>query len=221
MSKKIRPLIAFLTIAAATLASAPTASAACADEDLRPTPENVERVRNAVVCLHNEERKAAGVAPLSTNSLLQQAATAHSVDMVERDYFEHDAPEGIDPFERIERAGYIRPRSVWNAGENIGWGTGSLSTPRSMMDAWMKSYGHRLTLIASDFDELGVGIALGSPSAAHAQRSDAVTYTVDFGWREKQAPRAVPSCLRRAAHAKTKRARQSARSRCRGARHGS
>lgn len=188
------------------VACAPPASAACADEHLRPDTTNLQRVRAAIVCLHNHERKAAGVPPLRPNALLDTAAGGHSADMVVRRYFEHESPDGRDPFQRMERAGYIRKKGVWNAGENIAWGSGALSTPRSIFDAWINSSGHRLTLLASDFSELGVGIALGAPSADYAQLTNAVTYTIDFGWRQSS----LTPCPRR-----TRRSPAPARGRCR------
>lgn len=214
--RRIRTLTSFIAVAAATLAAASAASAACPDEDLRPTAENLDRVRAAVVCLHNEERRAAGIAPLEANAILAASATAHASDMVARRYLAFETPDGVDPFDRIERAGYAQNGVRWSAGENIAWASGALSTPRSIMDGWMKSYGRRLTLIAGDFDEIGVGIALGAPVADYAGRSDAVTYTVDFGLREQPSPRALASCLRRASRGATPRARQTARTRCRG-----
>ena len=177
-----------LTALAALVATlgpgAASAFAGCPDEDLVPAGDNVARVTAAVVCLHNAERRAAGVGPLRSHRLLAVAATRHADDMVERRYFDHTTPDGLDPFGRMRRAGYIQRGIVWNAGENIGWATGALATPRSMMDAWLRSYGHRLTLQASDFAQIGVGIAFGAPSSEHAARADAVTYAIDFGWRE-------------------------------------
>ena len=67
----------------------------------------------------------------------------------------------------------------------------------------MTSTGHRLTLLASDFSELGVGIALGAPSAEYAGLTTAVTYTIDFGWRDTRKP-----CPRRVAHKARARAKR-------------
>ena len=53
--------------------------------------------------------------PLAMNEALLSAARAHSQDMIDRDYFAHDTPEGVTPFQRIANAGY----SAIAAGENI------------------------------------------------------------------------------------------------------
>ena len=54
---------------------------------------------------------------VAMNSTLRQAAIDHSQDMLTRNYFEHDTPEGVTPFERMTNAGYL-----FNvAGENLAW----------------------------------------------------------------------------------------------------
>jgi uncharacterized protein YkwD len=168
---------------ALAISAAPAASAACPGADARPTAATLDEARAALVCLHNEERRASGVPRLRANRVLAGTATAHAEDMVARHYFAYDTPEGADPFERLRGAGYIRRGFTWNAGENIAWATGDLATPRSIFSAWMERTGSRLTLLASDFRAVGVGIALGAPSLEHGELTSAVTYTVDFGKR--------------------------------------
>src|SRR5882757_6648628 len=53
--------------------------------------------------------------PLAMNETLLGTARAHSQDMIDRDYFAHDTPEGVTPFQRITNAGYNHT----TAGENI------------------------------------------------------------------------------------------------------
>jgi uncharacterized protein YkwD len=185
-----------LCCAVMVLAAPVSADAACPYEDVAPTADTLEQARAALVCLHNQERKASGVRAVRSNVLLDSSAGAHSTDMVARRYFSHDTPDGLDPFARMRRAGYIRRGGLWNAGENIAWGSGRLATPRSVFDAWMDSTGHRLTMLASDFNEIGIGISLGAPSSEYAHLTSAVTYTVDFGWRDTRKPCARKSRAR-------------------------
>lgn len=199
-SRRMRIAMGAIGSTAAILAAAPAASAKCPYEDVRPTAATLDQARAAIVCLHNQERYASGGQSLRSNALLDASAKTHAADMVARHFFEHDTPDGLDPFERMARAGYIRKGIVWNAGENIAWGSGGLATPRSIFDAWMDSRGHRLTLLASDFSELGVGIVLGAPSAEYAHLTNAVTYTVDFGWRDTRKP-----CARKSSRARNSR----------------
>ena len=61
-------------------------------------------------------------------------------------------------------------------GENIGFGTGSLSRPASIHSAWMHSTPHRAAMLSRRFREVGFGIAPGIPF-----RSQGATFTTDFG----------------------------------------
>jgi uncharacterized protein YkwD len=207
----------FLAVAIAccvtALAGPAQASAACANEDLSPTADNVELVREALVCLHNEERQAAGSARLRPHAKLTASAQGHAEDMVARQYFSHDSLGGRDPFGRMRRAGYIGRGIVWNAGETIAWASGRYATPRAVMDAWMDSTSQRLTLLAPDFRDIGVGIAIGAPVERGPDASPATTFTIDYGWRTTATT--LRACLKRAA--KRRRAiRRLMRARCHG-----
>ena len=189
-------LAVVMACCAVALAGPAQASATCANEDLLPTAENIELIRTALICLHNEEREAAGSARLRPHEKLMAAAGGHAHDMVARQYFSHDSLSGRTPFGRMRQAGYIGRGIVWNAGETIAWASGRYATPRAVVDAWMDSTSQRLTLVAPDFRDIGVGIALGAPVERDPGASPAVTYTVDYGWRT--TVRTLRACLRRA-----------------------
>jgi uncharacterized protein YkwD len=105
-----------------------------------------------VISLVNSERSKAGCGPVRSNSLLRTAAQRHSEDMVARDYFDHSSPDGKDPGDRVTATGY-----KWSTyGENIAAGQ---STPAAVMDAWMKSPGHRANILNCAFKEVGIGLA--------------------------------------------------------------
>ncbi len=207
-----------LTVLAAScaflLGGAAQAHAACPNADDVPTAENSEAIRAAFVCLHNEERQKAQVAPLRSDARLFRAAEAHAHDMVARTYFSHDTPEGVGPFDRMRREHYIGRKIVWNAGETIAWAPGLLATPRRVMDAWLNSTSQRLTLLAPDFRDIGVGIALGAPVERDPGAAPAVTYTIDYGWRTHQ--RTLRRCLRRAEKNRRAASRRVMRAKCHG-----
>ena len=77
---------------------------------------------------------------------------------------------------RIKRTGWTRARRSWTIGENIGWGGGSLATPRSMVRGWMNSAGHRANILSRGFRMIGIGIANGAPNGGSG-----ATYATDFG----------------------------------------
>jgi uncharacterized protein YkwD len=166
-----------LALAAARPKAAATAE--CANADIVPAAGNLDAVRAAVLCLHNQVRAENGMPALKGAPKLRRAAEGHSADMVARGYFEHTSPSGDSMVDRILRAGYVRADSGWLLGENLEWGTGSLATPRGAIDAWMKSPGHRANLLKRGYKHMGVGIALGVPTGDNA----GATYTVDFGSR--------------------------------------
>jgi uncharacterized protein YkwD len=91
--------------------------------------------------------------PLVMDNALQQAARCHSLDMGMRDYFAHNSPEGIDPFDRMRAAGYTgSPR-----GENLAAGQ---RTALDAVNAWMGSTtGHCEGIMDATANEVGAGYA--------------------------------------------------------------
>jgi uncharacterized protein YkwD len=188
MSAKLRTLIIALLAAALVVpaiadarhrAHRAQAAEECVDADLEPAADNLGRIRDAILCLHNQIRAKRDLPLLHEHKRLRRAALGHSRDMVRDRYFDHTTPEGVTMVDRILRAGYVREAQGWALGENLEWGTGSLATPRGAVDAWMKSPGHRANVLRRSYRELGVGVVLGVPVGDAA----GATYTVDFGVR--------------------------------------
>ena len=156
--------------------------------------------------------------PLVENAALSSASTGYSQRMVAQGFFAHESPDGGTLVDRLTAAGYLGDDDAWVVGENIGWGQASLATPRSMVDAWMNSPGHRENLLSADYSEVGLGLALGTP----ADQTWGATYTTDFGAGSTAraaavSPRAKKSAPRRKAAratscARDASARRSARS---------
>jgi uncharacterized protein YkwD len=167
-----------LALARPAQAPAP-APAECANADLTPNAGNLDTIRGAILCLHNQIRARNGLPALKANAKLRRAAEGHSAEMVQQRYFEHTSPSGSTMVDRILASGYVRADQGWLLGENLEWGTGSLSTPRGALDAWMNSPGHRANILKRGYRHLGVGITLGVPVAG----GTGATITVDFGVR--------------------------------------
>jgi uncharacterized protein YkwD len=151
----------------------------CADADLEPAADNLPRIRDAIICLHNQIRAEKDLPALREAGRLRHAAVGHSRDMVGDRYFEHTTPEGQTMVDRIMRARYVREDQGWMLGENLAWGTGSLSTPRGAVESWMDSPGHRANMLKRGYRDIGVGVVLGVPVSG----AQGATYTVDFGVR--------------------------------------
>ena len=127
-------LAGLLLVPAANVAEARKAKAAqeCANADLEATRENLGRIRNAILCLHNRIRAEHDLPALRENRKLRKAALGHSQDMVRNRFFEHTTPRGMTMVDRILRARYAREDEGWALGENLAWGTGSYGTPRGV-----------------------------------------------------------------------------------------
>ncbi len=153
----------------------------CPGADLSPTQENIEAVRTATLCLIDQERNSRGEASLQFNADLQQSAQAHTESMAFGDYFEHDGPEGDTPLSRMIACGYIPNSQVgYEIGENIGWGTLYLGTPRAIVAAWMASPGHRANILDAHFHDTAIGVSPHVPSSL-SQGQPGGIYTQDFG----------------------------------------
>jgi uncharacterized protein YkwD len=153
------------------------AAITCANTDVLPTGDNVDQIRAAVLCLHNQIRQQHDLPLLKDNAKLRKAAIGHSADMVDDGYFDHTTPGGTSFVDRILGAGYAKRNEAWTLGENLAWGTGDLSTATGVMQAWMNSAGHRANILKRSYKELGIGIRLGVPTDAGV----GATFTADFG----------------------------------------
>jgi uncharacterized protein YkwD len=173
-----RRLLAIAAALATLALCAPAGASAddCGGADLVPAADNLSAAGQATLCLLNEQRAANGVAALTVNARLTSASAGYSQRMVDQAFFAHESPDGGTLVDRLTGAGYLVD-DAWVVGENLGWGQGSLATPRAMVQAWMASPGHRANLLSADYAEVGLGIALGTPT----DRSWGATYTTDFG----------------------------------------
>jgi uncharacterized protein YkwD len=142
---------------AGTPAPAPASSPAPAPAPAARTtaaPPADPSAEGQVLALVNQERAAAGCAPVVADAPLAAVARAHSADMRDRDFFSHTNPEGLSPFDRAERAGISYSRA-----ENIAYGQRDAA---AVMEAWMNSSGHRANILDCGLTKLGVGVAEGA-----------------------------------------------------------
>jgi uncharacterized protein YkwD len=153
------------------------ATVACSNTTITPDAANLEVVRVTLLCLHNQIRANAGLPLLKDNAKLRKAAVGHSNDMVAEGYFDHTSLNGDTFVDRILDAGYAKRNDGWTIGENLAWGTGELSTPQAMMNAWMNSAGHKANILKKAYKEVGISVRLGVPTDAGV----GATVTADFG----------------------------------------
>ena len=146
------------------------ARSACADENAPISGSSPAALRASVTCLVNATRLEHGLPALRQDARLDLAAQQHTDDMVAGGYFGHTGPDGRSFSQRITASGY-----AWaQAGENIAQG---FSTPASVVEAWMVSRTHCVSILEPGFRDIGVGINLGAARPGVLPG----TWTQDFG----------------------------------------
>ncbi len=164
---------------AATIAS--VLATPCQNTEVTPEAANLQIVRESVLCLINHERAEHSLPPLTVNAQLQAAAESHDAEMLQVDYFAHVAPDGETPVERIQKAGYIANESEgYVIGENLAWGTYSLSTPKAIVEAWIASPGHLANILESRYTETGIDVVPAVPQSL-GEGNPGATYAQEFG----------------------------------------
>jgi uncharacterized protein YkwD len=133
--------------------------------------------------LINVKREQNGLSSLSYDSFLADIARGHSWDMVTRNYFEHENPEGLNARGRGDAAGYPCIRCIGhytyegiaenlfqgyraeayytNAGGTIvSYNWSSLEDIAQVsVNGWMESPGHRKNILTEHFMQEGIGVS--------------------------------------------------------------
>lgn len=184
MTIKYVPVVLLVTALALVLAVGGPAPAQQGTDAVVPvwtcTGEAIELngAEKRILDLHNQTRADYGLSPLCVDPVLTEAARAHSQEMIDGGYFGHESYDGESMEGRLERFGYTSADySYWACGENIGWGTGHLSTPESRFDEWMNSSDHWPNILSENFTQLGIGVR------GAGTYDGGTVYTVDFGTR--------------------------------------
>ncbi len=113
----------------------------------------------AMLCLVNHARVKAGLARLAKSPELDNSARKKSRDILRCDSFSHFAC-GREFSYWIRASGYLQTE-CWRAGENLAYGTGSLSTVRAVFRGWMGSPDHRANILG-DFSQTGLELITGT-----------------------------------------------------------
>jgi uncharacterized protein YkwD len=177
-------------LAAAAAPSAGVAGDACEGAELTPAGDNLEQVSASVSCLVNAARSDRGELPLRASGQLDAAAQGMSDLMVRQSFFAHVTPDGRTLPDRVAPTGYLPASDRWILGENLAWGSGALSTPRAIVEGWLNSSEHRATIFDPEYEDLGVGVTLGSPGGG---TNGGATFTTDFGVQDSRPSVAVPA----------------------------
>lgn len=106
-------------------------------------------LQQEVFRLTNIEREKNGLKPLKYNTKIQSAANTRAVEIIDK--FSHERPNGTRFHTAFDGVNYSR------LGENLANG---FRTPEQVVNAWMKSDGHRNNILNPDYQEMTVGITI-------------------------------------------------------------
>ncbi len=109
---------------------------------------------NEIISLTNKERVEKGIQPVRLNEALTTAAMKKARDMMAKNYWSHNTPDGKDPWYFISQAGY----TFSFAGENL---ARNFSDSTSVVNAWMASPSHKENLLDERYQEIGVAVLEG------------------------------------------------------------
>ena len=115
----------------------------------------LEEYAQEVIRLTNEERAKAGLPALKANDKLMQAAAIRANELTER--FAHLRPNGDEIYSVFDEVGYDLGMKL--AGEVAAFGQ---NTPQAVVNAWMRSQGHKDWLLSAECVESGVGVVISS-----------------------------------------------------------
>jgi hypothetical protein len=150
---------------------------------LRSSPHNVLSVATNVsnqtlLSETNKARQDNSKQALQLNPQLSAAAQAKAQDMVTRNYWAHNTPDGSPPWTFIVNSGY----QYQKAGENLAYG---FTTSSDTITGWMNSPSHRENLLDGDFVDVGFGEA----NSTDFNHSGSTTVVVAmYGRSSKETP---------------------------------
>lgn len=120
----------------------------------RMTVPNRTADTNAMLAALNGRRTSKGLAALQLDPNLSAIAYEHASDMVTRSYFDHNTPEGLSPYARMDQAHY----QYGYAGENIALDSSSAAAEEAL---WQSSE-HRDNILGSHYAKVGISVVAGT-----------------------------------------------------------
>lgn len=122
---------------------------------LHKTVLGAEIAASVLIDLTNESRLAYNQSPLLRSPLLDQAAELKGQDMVEKEYFSHNSPDGVTPWHWFRKVNY----NFLYAGENLAI---NFTDSVEVENAWLESPTHRANIMNVEFREIGMATVKGT-----------------------------------------------------------
>ncbi len=134
---------------------------------------DLQALETEVHRLTNIYRESQSLPPLKERAELRRIARAHSEDMVKRQYFEHQSPEGETPDQRLSEG--FSEAVILYSGENLAQHSqdhlNASQLAETLLELWKASPEHHPQLIAPTFDALGVGAAQDENGVVYATQT--------------------------------------------------
>jgi uncharacterized protein YkwD len=110
----------------------------------------------ALLHMINTARLENGLPALNANPAINVVAQHRSQDMIDRNYFSHQTPEGKDISSVLQEFGVMFAA----CGENIQYASPpSWANPGLFFNSWMDSDLHRANILNGNFSQIGIGIS--------------------------------------------------------------
>jgi uncharacterized protein YkwD len=136
--------------------------------DAAPKGAALDDMERAVVKRINRVRARHGVRRVRASPALSAAADFHSREILNHDHFSHSSPDGTSMFRRVRR--YKKANAY---GETIGHVPArARAQATKIVNAWMRSPGHRGILLSRSYKRVGVGRRTGE---LHGRRRSVIT----------------------------------------------
>ena len=136
------------------------------------TPAFMQALDEQIIALTNAQRTTHGLAPLTESGQLDIIAASRGQDQIQRQYFDHYDPTGpVDAngrhaaavVELLTRDGVPYTEVGENLIDNIGEPLDT-TTPRGLVDSWMRHREHRDNILHGGYMTIGVGMAARNES---------------------------------------------------------
>lgn len=149
---------------------------------------DITRLENKIHDLVNKERARRGLAALLKDKRLNKVARKYSQDMVSRNFFSHNDPDGRSFYDRYKAEGFEcsirRGNTSCMGAENIAqsnlfssyiykdgktflnWSTED-KIAESVVKIWMTSKGHKANILTPYFKRHGIGVAFSDDGKAY------------------------------------------------------
>jgi len=136
------------------------------------TPAFMQTLDEQIIALTNAQRATHNLAPLREDGQLDIIAASRSQDQIKRNYFDHYDPTGPVDANGRHAAAVVELLARNNVpytevGENLINHIGlalDASTPRELVDSWMRHREHRDNILHGGYATIGVGMAAENES---------------------------------------------------------